>query len=89
MLALDLIDHLPRCQISQDTLKAILACMEISGTPDVPSFGALQSTQEMLDKVLGLIPQKHVSSLGNVFYMNPPSALISLVCYLALQYSGY
>jgi len=89
MLALDLIDHLPRCQISQDTLKAILACMVISGTPDVPSFSGLQSTQEVLDKVLGLIPQKHVSSLGNVFYMNPPSALISLVCYLPPHHPGY
>jgi len=89
MLALDLIDHLPRCRISQDTLKAMLACMTISGTPDVPTFSALQSSQEMLDKVLGLIPQKHISSLGNVFYMNPPPGLISLVCYLSLFYLGH
>ena len=89
MLALDLIDHLPRCRISTDTLKAILACMTISGTPDVPSFSALQSTQAALDKVVGLVPQKHISSLGNVFYMNPPSALISLVCYLHLQHLEY
>lgn len=88
MLALDLINHLPRCRISNDTLKAILACMEISGTPDIPSFSTLQSTQARLDKVVGLIPQKHISSLGNVFYMNPPSTLISLVCYLHSHHSG-
>ena len=86
VFALDLIDHLPRCRISTDTLKAILACMEISGTPDVPSFSALQSTQTALDKIFGLIPQKHTSSLGNVFYMNPPSDLISLVCFLHLHH---
>ena len=80
MLALDVIDHLPRCRISQDALKAFLACMEISGTPDVPSFSAFQSAQEMLDKSLGLVPQRHISSLGNVFYMNPPPTLVSLVC---------
>lgn len=85
MLALDLIDHLPRCQVSTDTLKAILACMTISGTPDVPSFTSLQSTQVALDKFIGLIPQKHISPLGNVFYMNPPPALISLVCNLYPQ----
>jgi len=84
MFALDLIDHLPQCRISTDALKAILACMTISGTPDVPSFSSLQSTQAMLDKIVGLIPQKHISPLGNVFYMNPPSALISLVCHLHL-----
>lgn len=89
MLALDLINHLPRCRISSDTLKTILACMSISGTPDVPSFNALQSTQETLDRIVGLIPQKHVSSLGNVFYMNSPSRLISLVCKVHLLHSGY
>lgn len=89
MLALDLIDHLPRCQISSDTLKAILACMKISGTPDIPSFSAFHSTQEKLNKIIGLIPQKQISSLGNIFYMNPPSALISLVCYLHFYSLGY
>jgi len=88
MFALDLISHLPRCRISKDTLKAILACMEISGTPDIPPFNALQSTQAVLDKIVGLIPQKHVSPLGNVFYLNPPPALISLVCRIYLKCSG-
>lgn len=85
--ALDLLDHLPRCRISGDMLKSILSCMMISGTPDVPSFGSLRSTQEGLDKMVGLIPQKHTSSLGNVFYMIPPSALISLVCHPLLCFS--
>lgn len=83
MFFLDLLDNLPRLQLSDELLKTILWIMEECGTPDVPSFSRLRKLQEELTRHAAVKPEKHVSALGNIFYMNSPAKLLALVSLVA------
>ncbi len=80
MFMLDLLDNLPRLRLSDDHLKAIIWVMRECGTPNVPSFYALRKKQSQLTQDVNIKPQRRMSSLGNVFFMNHPKDLIALVC---------
>ncbi|KAI0311552.1 hypothetical protein OF83DRAFT_1166297 [Amylostereum chailletii] len=52
--------------------------MRECGTPNVPSFSALRAKQAALLKEVDIETGKHISTLGNYFYMNKPSKLLAL-----------
>ncbi|KAJ6528118.1 hypothetical protein B0H19DRAFT_1214630 [Mycena capillaripes] len=78
MFMLDLLDNLPRLRLSDDHLKAIIWVIKECGTPNVPSFYALQKMQKKLTQDVDLKPHHHTSSLNNQFYMNHPNDLLRL-----------
>ena len=79
MFMLDLLDNLPRLRLSDDQLKTIIWVMRECRTPDVPSFTALRKKQAELTKDANIHTRKHVSAMGNEFYMNHPAELLALV----------
>ncbi|KAJ6536221.1 hypothetical protein B0H19DRAFT_1213746 [Mycena capillaripes] len=46
--------------------------------PDVPSFSALRKKQAQLTADLNIKSKRHVSAVGNEFYMNHPADLLAL-----------
>ncbi|KAJ6602335.1 hypothetical protein B0H10DRAFT_2167291 [Mycena sp. CBHHK59/15] len=46
--------------------------------PDVPLFSALQKKQAQLTKYVNIQTTRHVSAMGNEFYMNHPAELLAL-----------
>lgn len=84
MFMLDLLDNLPRLRLSDDQLKTIIWVMRECGTPDIPSFSALRKKQAQLTKDVNIQTVRHVSAMGNEFYMNHPAQLLALVYLLFL-----
>lgn len=78
------LDSQPRLRLSDDLLKSILWVMKECGTPNVPSFSALRKLQAKLKAVIGPASQRHVSTLGNKFYMNSAAQIFRLVCFSPL-----
>ncbi|KAJ7882193.1 hypothetical protein B0H14DRAFT_3433567 [Mycena olivaceomarginata] len=78
MFMLDLLDNLPRLRLSDDQLKTIIWVMRECGTPDIPSFSALRKKQAQLTKDVNIQTVRHVSAMGNEFYMNHPAQLLAL-----------
>ena len=76
---LDLLDNLPRLRLSDDQLKTIIWVMRECRTPDVPTFSALRKKQAELTKDVKIQTIRHVSAMGNEFYMNHPAELLALV----------
>lgn len=79
MFMLDMLDNLPRLRLSDDHMKTIMWVMRECGTPNVPSFSALQNLQAHLTHQVNIKPKEHISALGNRFFMNHPSDLFALV----------
>ncbi|KAJ6566807.1 hypothetical protein B0H19DRAFT_940681 [Mycena capillaripes] len=75
---LDLLDNLPRLRLSDDQLKTIIWVVRECRTPDVPSFSALRKKQAQLTADLNIKSKRHVSAVGNEFYMNHPADLLAL-----------
>ncbi|KAJ6601581.1 hypothetical protein B0H10DRAFT_2196213 [Mycena sp. CBHHK59/15] len=74
----DLLDNLPKLRHSDDHLKAIIWVMWECKTPNVPSFSALHKKQSLLTGQVDIKTEHHTSSLGNHFYMNHASKLLTL-----------
>lgn len=85
MFFLDLLDNLPRLRLSDDLMKTVIWIMQECGTPNMPTFGQLRKRQKILSQQAAVKPEKHTSALGNVFYMNNPAHLLSLVSIFRLQ----
>lgn len=73
------LDSQPRLRLSDDHLKSILWVMKECGTPNVPSFSALRKVQAHLKSTVGPASARHVSTLGNEFYMNSAAQIFRLV----------
>ncbi|KAJ7934035.1 hypothetical protein B0H13DRAFT_1591791, partial [Mycena leptocephala] len=69
---------LPRLRLSDDQLKTIIWVMRECRTPGVPSFSALRKNQAELTKNVNIKTIRHVSAMGNEFYMNHPAELLAL-----------
>ncbi|KAH9920179.1 uncharacterized protein B0H18DRAFT_881265 [Fomitopsis serialis] len=78
MFMLNLLDSLPRLRLSDDHMKVIIWVMRQCGTPNVPAFTALRSTQDRLTRELGVKTTHHRSSQDNEFYANGPSSTFRL-----------
>ncbi|KAF8149039.1 hypothetical protein B0H34DRAFT_863068 [Crassisporium funariophilum] len=78
MFFLDMLDNLPRLRLSDDHMKAIIWTMKKCGTPDVPLFKALRKKQKTLAEQVNIQPKLHTSAMGNLFWMNHPTDLITL-----------
>ena len=79
MYILDLLDNMPRLQLSGTIMKSILWAFKELNVPDVPSFRQLHSTQKALAQKICISPSRHESAMGNVFYQNSLGALLALV----------
>ncbi|KAJ6586682.1 hypothetical protein B0H10DRAFT_1733084, partial [Mycena sp. CBHHK59/15] len=64
--------------LSDDQLKTIIWVMRECRTPDVPTFSALRKKQAELTKDVKIQTIRHVSAMGNEFYMNHPAELLAL-----------
>ncbi|KAK0243536.1 hypothetical protein EDD85DRAFT_919320 [Armillaria nabsnona] len=67
---LDVLDNLPRLQLSLSHMQLILWLLHELGAPDVPSYKTLRAMQKSLWEICGSVPQVHKSGLGNHFYVN-------------------
>ncbi|KAJ6613376.1 hypothetical protein B0H10DRAFT_1643835, partial [Mycena sp. CBHHK59/15] len=65
-------------RLSDDQLKTIIWVMRECRTPDVPTFSALRKKQAELTKDVKIQTIRHVSAMGNEFYMNHPAELLAL-----------
>ena len=79
MYILDLLDSMPRLQLSGAIMKSILWALKELNVPDVPSFRQLHSTQKALSQRICVSPSQHESAMGNIFYQNLLEALLPLV----------
>lgn len=60
-------------------MRAILFVMSEAGVPDVPSFETLRRHQKLLRAQVAVPTRRHVSSHGNIFYVNDISEQIAKV----------
>lgn len=79
MYILDLLDSMPQLRLSGAIMKSILWALRELDVPNVPSFRQLRSTQKALAQKINISPSRHESAMGNIFYQNPPEALLALV----------
>ncbi|KZP11281.1 hypothetical protein FIBSPDRAFT_899076 [Athelia psychrophila] len=70
MMLLDIIDNLPRLRMSSSQFKMILWTLRESGVKNTPSYSSFRKMQQQLQMLCGSEPKAHVSSLGNIFYVN-------------------
>ncbi|KAF8590715.1 hypothetical protein K439DRAFT_1329136 [Ramaria rubella] len=78
MCLLDLFDNLPHLRLSQRHMEMMLWMLEQVGARDMPSFYALQLTQQKLcSDGPGILTKHFESSLGNVMHCNDIPALIT------------
>ncbi|KAJ6451414.1 hypothetical protein C8R45DRAFT_848443 [Mycena sanguinolenta] len=70
-MLLDIIDNLPRRRLSKSMLQMILWLLRELGVPHVPSFDQLRRIQQKTRQMSGnSVETRHVSTKGDVFYVN-------------------
>lgn len=84
MMLLDIIDNLPRLQMSSSQFKMILWILKESGVKNTPSNSSFRKMQQRLQTLCGSESKAHVSSLGNIFYVNDLRESIARVCLSSL-----
>lgn len=89
MMLLDIIDNLPRLRMSTSQFKMILWILKECGVKNTPSNAAFRKMQHELKVLCGSEPKAHVSSLGNLFYVNDMRESIARVCMLALVLTAF
>ncbi|KAJ7203369.1 hypothetical protein GGX14DRAFT_535928 [Mycena pura] len=70
IMVLDVLDNLPRCRFTSDQINLILNLLTQLGHPSVPSLKTFRRIQKGLQHEYGTEPEKVMSHLGNIFYMN-------------------
>ncbi|KAF7364109.1 hypothetical protein MSAN_01069900 [Mycena sanguinolenta] len=70
VMLLDIMDNLPRCRFTGDQISLILHFATKLGVANVPSLKGFRKIQQSLQSNYGKKPEKSISHLGNVFYMN-------------------
>jgi hypothetical protein len=80
MILLDILDNLPRLQMSSSQFKMILWLLKECRINNVPSFDAFRQLQHRLHNECGSEPTMHTSSVGNIFYVNDVRQSIAKVC---------
>ncbi|KAJ7203485.1 hypothetical protein B0H12DRAFT_1035514 [Mycena haematopus] len=70
VMLLDIMDNLPRCRFTSDQISLILHFATKLGVANVPSLKGFRKIQQNLQSNCGTKPEKSISHLGNVFYMN-------------------
>ncbi|KAF7364229.1 hypothetical protein MSAN_01082500 [Mycena sanguinolenta] len=70
VMLLDVMDNLPRCRFTGDQISLILHFAKKLGVANVPSLKGFRKIQQTLQSNYGKKPEKSISHLGNVFYMN-------------------
>lgn len=74
-----MLDNLPRLRISNSLMKAFLFVMKESGISDVPSLDTLRREQARLRVDAAVPTRRHVSTHGNIFYVNDICSQIAKV----------
>jgi hypothetical protein len=77
MYLLDMLDNLPRLRMSNKHMEAVLFVLKESGARDVPSLGTLRRLQSKLSEKTSAKPTRHVSTDGNVYYINDIAAQVA------------
>lgn len=85
MFLLDLIDNLPRLQLSDAHMHMILWVMKHGRSSEVPTFTALRKKQRELAKSMGIQTRLFRSMTGNVFFMNDLAMTLALVSHMAMD----
>ena len=70
MMCLDVLDNMPHLRMSSSQFKMILLLPKECHVQNVPSFGAFHKMQANLHGMCGSEPTPHISTLGNLFYVN-------------------
>ena len=78
-VALDILTHLPRTLLSQNTLAIILWVLKFMGVQDVPSVDTQKALNESLLKTCGVHSLKYKGALGHTYYVNSLADTIAQV----------
>lgn len=76
---LDLLDSMPRLQLSNDHMCMIIFVLKECGVPDVPSLETLRRVQDGLRENGSVPTTRHETERGNIFYVNDIGAQIAKV----------
>jgi hypothetical protein len=72
--------HLPRSVFSQRQLDLFLWLLKVNDVDDVPSVKAMQTLNDMLQKMCGIDTIKYKGALGHIYYVNSLAQIIAQVC---------
>lgn len=76
---LDLLDSLPRLQLSDAHMSMFIFILKECGVPNVPSLKTLRRVQTGLRLSVVIPTHRRVSERGNIFYVNGIGAQIAKV----------
>lgn len=74
---LDLLDSMPRMQLSNDQMRMIIFVLKECGVPDVLSLETLRRVQDGLREKGSVPTTRHETERGNIFYVNDIGAQIA------------
>lgn len=76
---LDLLDSLPRLQLSDAHMSMVIFILKECGVPNVPSLKTFRRVQTGLRESVRMPTYKRVSDRGNIFYVNGIGAQVAKV----------